>query len=141
MATVELFEVTAEHIALLRRANVGWEHCEYGAPAIDCKRPYGNGDVEGDVAEILGWTVSADDGLTAEQSIRAAKLHAETEHALAIFLSWGAMEEGTYRKVDWRTWTRVAIPASGGVNSPTVTTKSAVIPASRSIARGSAGND
>jgi hypothetical protein len=33
---------------------ITWDDCEFGAPACDCKRPYGNSDVYGDMAEILG---------------------------------------------------------------------------------------
>lgn len=46
-------EPTADHLTLLRRAWWDWYDCEYGAPAIDPKRPYGNSDVDGDLAELL----------------------------------------------------------------------------------------
>jgi len=36
--------------------------CEYGTPGLDCKRPFGNGDVEGDILDILGWEPEGDDG-------------------------------------------------------------------------------
>ena len=44
MPTVETFNLTVDHIKLLRRANVGWDGGEFGAPAIDYRRvtPYGN---------------------------------------------------------------------------------------------------
>lgn len=48
------FTVTDDHLKLLRRASVGWSDCEFGAPEIDPKRPYGNSNVLGDIAEILG---------------------------------------------------------------------------------------
>lgn len=51
----ETFEIKNEHLELLKRAFVSWDSCEYGAPAINCKRPYGNSYVEGDI----GW-ISAD---------------------------------------------------------------------------------
>ena len=47
------FEVTEEHIQLLRDMVVTWWNCEFGAPAIDPKRPYGNSWVYGDIAETL----------------------------------------------------------------------------------------
>ena len=50
----KLFELTEEHIKLLRQMCVSWDDCEFGAPAIDCKRPYGNSDVYSDIAKILG---------------------------------------------------------------------------------------
>jgi len=37
-----------------------WYGCETGAPGLDCKRPYGNSDVEGDVCEILCWPNEAE---------------------------------------------------------------------------------
>jgi hypothetical protein len=37
-----------------------WEDCEFGAPSVDCKRPYGNSSVYRDIADILG--IEADDG-------------------------------------------------------------------------------
>lgn len=51
--------ITAEHIKLLNRMTIDWDgECEYGAPACDFKRPYGNSDVDTDVSEILGREVS-----------------------------------------------------------------------------------
>jgi hypothetical protein len=112
MADIVLFSLTDEHVTLLRRAVVRWEDCEYGAPAIDCKRPYGNSSVALDVAEILGWMPKGghglDDDLTDALRERADKIHAETETALQIILSTGSFETGTYRRVDYRRWERVA---------------------------------
>jgi hypothetical protein len=100
------FTVTCEHIALLRRAVVRWDDCEYGAPAIDCKRPYGNSYVEKDVAQILSWPVT-DDGLLRVQEGRARQLHEETEVVLQIILRTGVMQTGDYVRSetftdDWR---------------------------------------
>lgn len=33
------FVVTEDHLKLLAQMYVRWEDCEFGAPAIDCKRP------------------------------------------------------------------------------------------------------
>lgn len=49
-----VFEVKPEHLLLMRRFCVGWNDCEFGAPEIDPKRPYGNSDVLQDMLEILG---------------------------------------------------------------------------------------
>ena len=99
------FKLTADHIKLLRRANVGWNDAETGAPEIDPKRPYGNSDVAGDVCEILGWRPEGcagdDDGCyTEEQRDRALALHRETETALQIILQMGEMTPGTFRQTD-----------------------------------------
>ncbi len=108
----ERFELTEDHLKLLGRAYVGWEDCEYGAPAINCKRPYGNSAVEDDIAEILGWEIAdADDGLTDEQRERAAAIHHETETALQIVLVARDFRPSLYVKrerYDARSWTRVS---------------------------------
>jgi len=36
--------------------------CEYGSIGVDCKRPFGNSDVEADMLEIIGWEMEGDDG-------------------------------------------------------------------------------
>lgn len=80
------FVLKKEHIKLLKRAYISWNHCEYGAPEINPKRPYGNSNVEEDIAEILGWELEGDDGydtcLSSNQRALAHKLHKETEDAL-----------------------------------------------------------
>jgi|SRR5882724_3765869 len=97
---MQQFTVTDEHIKLLRAANVGWEDCEFGAPSIDCKRPYGNGNVYGDIAEILSITPIVPDDRGAEfsneQTDRMDALHKGTQTALQIFLATGEMKAGRY---------------------------------------------
>jgi hypothetical protein len=46
-------EPNEDHWTLLGRAFWDWDDCEFGAPSIHPKRPYGNRDVEGDLAELL----------------------------------------------------------------------------------------
>ena len=48
------FYLREEHLKLLARANWQWQDCEFGAPEMDPKRPYGNSDVISDIAKILG---------------------------------------------------------------------------------------
>lgn len=81
--------ITEEHIKLLRSAVVSWDDCEYGAPCIDPKRPYGNSNVEGDIAELLGWEYDDDAGLTEERSAEARDLHEETALVLQVILAMG----------------------------------------------------
>jgi hypothetical protein len=102
------FTVTENHIKLLRRANVSWENSEFGAPAIDCKRPYGNSSVYQDIGEILG--IEPQDKLCGEfsdaQTDFMRQVHDETQVALQIFLSTGQMSVGNYESEkytnDWR---------------------------------------
>lgn len=37
-------------------------HCEYGSIGVDCKRPFGNSDVNADILEIIGAKPEGDDG-------------------------------------------------------------------------------
>lgn len=82
------FTVTDDHLKLLARMCVTWDDCEYGAPQIDPKRPYGNSWVEGDVAEILGWGQGKDEdeSLMEEQNDKARAIHEEMETVLQILL-------------------------------------------------------
>ena len=81
----ERFTVKPEHLKLLRSAYIGWEDCEFGAPAIDCKRPYGNSWVYGDIAEILGIEMNGEE-FTEEQKEYMRKLHEETQKVLQILV-------------------------------------------------------
>ena len=84
----KIFEVTEEHLKLLKHSHIMWRASEYGAPMIDPKRPYGNTSVESDIAEILGWDE--------EDSQRAEKLHRELETVLQIVLVTQTFEPGLY---------------------------------------------
>jgi hypothetical protein len=116
MSIVEIvFEVKKEHLVLLRKMCVGWNDCEFGAPEIDPKRPYGNSDAVGDMVEIFGKKVSpgvfkvnvlgkdyyidcdgdTEDSVAIEDVLR--KLHRETETVLQIILSTGLFREGRYK--------------------------------------------
>lgn len=88
------FTLTDEHLKLLRAMCVSWQNCEYGAPEIDPKRPYGNSSVEADIHEIL--TNERDYELTEAQRERYAQLHRDTQTALAILLQCGELRPGTY---------------------------------------------
>lgn len=49
------FEVTSDHIKLLKRMNFRNELLlDMNLPALDAKRPFGNSDVVADVLEIIG---------------------------------------------------------------------------------------
>lgn len=109
----QTFTLTKEHLKLLRHFNVGWQDCEYGAPEIDPKRPYGNSSVENDIHEILtgesiGCTYSKRDGLKDWESEKYSKLHKETETALQIVLSVGKFEIGNYEAEEYtHKWVKV----------------------------------
>jgi hypothetical protein len=92
------FTITEDHLKLLRRACIGWCDDETGAPQIDPKRPYGNSFVEGDIADILGW--SFDEDLSEEQFEKASLLHSETSTVLQIILNILPDLTGTYIRVN-----------------------------------------
>jgi len=102
VAGITKFTITEDHLKLMSHFYVGWCDDEYGAPDIDPKRPYGNGDVPADIAKILGW-----EGEIAYDDPRARKIHAETKIALQIALRVGYFKAGVYAKVnayseDWK---------------------------------------
>lgn len=109
MNETERFTVTEEHVKLLRAANVGWGHCEFGAPVIDCERPYGNSDVLEDIFRILAMPGRGAFDCSEAEIDRMHLLHLETETALQIFLCTGTMEPGTYETPRYyRRWKRAA---------------------------------
>jgi hypothetical protein len=112
MPCSEVFELQEEHLLLLRRANVQWEDSAYdGAPAIDLKRPYGNSDIFGDIAELLDVRPEGKTGeFTESQVSDMQRLHRETATALQIILVTGKFEPGAYRQTDrysYTSWEKV----------------------------------
>lgn len=103
------FTLTTEHIALLRASCIGWDDCEFGAAAIDCKRPYGNSAVLRDMADILGVPTAGDElnPFDEETDRRMRELHKETRTALEVVLRCGTFTPGEYvtsspYERDWR---------------------------------------
>lgn len=113
---METFELKPEHVKLLSGAYVSWGDCEYGAPAINCKRPYGNSDVEEDIITVLGWWpegVDEEDDVFIESPeyrklcIRAEQIHKETQIALQVILQHQSFEPGMFvREQPWYDWKR-----------------------------------
>jgi hypothetical protein len=72
-------KITEDHVKLVSRLNLQWQNCEYGAPEVDPKRPYGNSDVENDIREILGKPEMSDE--------RCAVIHEELLGVLQLVIS------------------------------------------------------
>ena len=95
------YELTENQVKLLRQASVWWDDGAYeGAPAIDSKRPFGNGNWADDVAEILGLErLEADDGEvfwpkgTRE---KCEKIYRTLDKALQVVLASGSFQPGIY---------------------------------------------
>lgn len=96
----KLFILKQVHLELLKKMVVRWDRCEFGAPAIDCKKPYGNSSVYEDMAKILGVKgfIDSDEEISFsnEQMSFMNDLHKETETALQIVLKTGKFEPGIY---------------------------------------------
>lgn len=108
------FTVTEDHLKLLQHVHLYWNYGEgYGAPAIDCKKPYGNSYVERDIAEILDAPDSDwvwDDDIkaypTPEAEERFTRLHVETMIVLHIVLAARDIRPGRYIRDDVVGWIR-----------------------------------
>ena len=106
---VNVFELKQIHLDLLKQVAIGWDDCEFGAPCIDCKRPYGNSDVLDDMAEIIKlqkkdhWDFDEEswDEKTTDYLI---DLHKQTQVALEIVLHCQSFKLGKYKKKDYQDW-------------------------------------
>ena len=109
----EFFTMTEDHIKLLKRMYVRWDDDAYdGAPTVDIKRPYGNSNVWGDVAEIIGICPEEDDDgekhFPRGTRERCLKLHREAEFALQIVMQFQSFEPGDFKRdMPWHRWERV----------------------------------
>jgi len=106
---IKIFEVTEKHIKLLSKAYVDWNDCEFGAPTIDPKRPYGDSYVWPNLAEILELRPGYNGDWSDEDYHSMKKIHQETQTVLQIFLKTGKMEIGTYEADEYDTnWKKIS---------------------------------
>lgn len=101
------FEIKKEHLRLLKRMCWGWQDCEYGAPEVSPKRPYGNSSVLEDIKEIVH--PEGELPMTpcphCEEEIKTyphndtyyEKLHSDMETVLGIISYTQKVEEGIYK--------------------------------------------
>jgi hypothetical protein len=111
------FEITDDHVRLLRAVSLRWEDCEFGAPAVDPKRPYGNSSVLTDMARIVNpafaqMRESEMDAWLDENGDRLESLHRDLLTVLLIGAQTGVMLPGRYvreRVSSWRwgPWRRL----------------------------------
>lgn len=94
----ETFKLTSNHIKLLQNMYWRMSDCEFGAPEVDGKRPYGNSYVEPDIAEIIGMKFDREEGLSSDQERECRELHNETVTAIEIILSTKSFKTGTYAR-------------------------------------------
>ena len=100
----QVFNLTEGHVRLLRRAYISSFVSDSGHAHIGLsqKRPFGNSDIESDIAEILGEVPegSTDEcGLSEEMRVRMMRvLITEVPIALQVVLSSGSFEPGEYER-------------------------------------------
>lgn len=113
IADQEVFELTEDHIKLLKNANVSWYDQGYlGAPCFDSKCPYRSSNIEKNIAEIIGLELFEDaDGekhLSKIQYDLCVKLHQEMEKALSVVLSTTSFIPGRYTHLPYhRNWYKI----------------------------------
>lgn len=112
------FTLTEDHIKLLTNSYVRWDDCEFGAPAIDSKSPYGNSDPIADMYEILeGKQLDEEeieyqgvnyDDFVDELAEKYEPLHKELETVLQIVLHTKSFETGFYELEGYgKDWKRL----------------------------------
>lgn len=93
------FEVTRDHIKLVRAILVGWNE-DTERVEIDTKRPYGDSDIPRSVAEAIDLDFVEIEGgemrLTYQQEQRCWKLHRDMATVLQIIFSSGELKSGKY---------------------------------------------
>ena len=116
------FTISPEHLKLLKHVCIDWDNCEFGAPCINPKRPYGNSDVYNDMLDILGWrgkctykikgisyAMEFNGELPEEVTKILDKLHKELETVLQICLVTQSFKVGKYEteKYDYDKWKKI----------------------------------
>ncbi len=104
------FTINADHLKLLKYLNISWNDYEFGAPTVDCKRPYGNSSVIDDMVDILGAQhprcPHCNEFLSDTHEEHYVNLHNEMQTVLQIICSTGKVEKGLYtcedRSRDWK---------------------------------------
>ena len=94
--TIE-FNLHEDHLTLLRNFYVSWQWCEFGAPEINPKRPYGNSDVLEDIRELLGFEVGdvySQDEMLLKFRVYFSRIHFQMEHVLCMLFSSILDKEG-----------------------------------------------
>ena len=116
----DYFTITKQEIKLVQEMYVSWDDCEFGAPSIDPKRPYGNSDVLLDMAEILGFLPgdkykykeqnqdAYEEMVVVEQEEVLLELHSNMQTVLQILIDNLSLKEGIYKKEKYNgRWEKV----------------------------------
>lgn len=104
MKEYERFVITHDHIKLLQNMYFSYdEGGEFGAPAVNSKRPYGNSNVYDDIGEIIEELPElvdcyGDEVYSDDQTARFLKIHKEMTTVLNIIAATCMVESGEYQK-------------------------------------------
>jgi len=104
------FELCQEHLDLLSSGNCTFDSsCETGSAGFECKRPFGNSYVVGDIAELLG--IKPDDeeeGFTSDEESGLLAWYYELPDAMNIIFTLRTFKLGVYQATgSWPTvWKR-----------------------------------
>ena len=111
---MKTFELKQIHLDLLKETSIGWNDCEFGAPEINPKRPYGDSNCEDNIAEIIkmkkigNW--NKDEETWNEKATEQINdIHKETQIALQIILHCQTFELGKYMLLEdgWQKWKKI----------------------------------
>lgn len=116
---IKTFEVKPYHLKLLQRCWTSWDHCEFGAPEIDPKRPFGNSGASSILAVVAKETGALDqignlvdldeytiyDVLKLEKIQELNNIYKELEICLQILLNDLAIVPGRYQLIGYgKNW-------------------------------------
>jgi len=105
------FDLTEDHVKLVRQFNIQLGSSYEGWPCVDGKRPFGNGDWVNDVAAIIGIEkIETDDGFVWPKGTtdRCTKICGDLCQALQVILASGSFEPGKYEADEYHdNWVNV----------------------------------
>ncbi len=98
---MQTFELKKEHLTLLSAGIFEFDGgCEFGSVGLDCKRPFGNSDVVGDMGKIFGYKQDEDGHFTEKQEDEMIKLYQELGNAMSIIFGTQSFKLGKYKRKD-----------------------------------------
>lgn len=98
---METFILKEEHLTLLSAGFFEFDgSCEFGSVGLDCKRPFGNSDVIGDMAKILGYKQNEDGKVPEKQEDEMIRLYQELGTAMNVIFSTKSFKLGKYKCKD-----------------------------------------
>lgn len=116
---IKTFDVKPYHLRLLQKCYTSWDVCEFGAPQIDPKRPFGNSGANSILTVVAKETGALDhlmdsldldecniyDVLKPEKTQELIHIYKELEICLQILLNDLAIVPGRYQLIGYgKNW-------------------------------------